>query len=104
MRSRWLKIKNKILGTKYDLSIAFVDGLTMKKLNRKYRKKLYSANVLSFPLSKNEGEILINKKYAKNKNYADSLFIHSLLHLKGYKHGVKMKIEERKIIKNRIMV
>ena len=99
MRGRWLKIKNKILGEKYDLSVAFADNLIMKKLNRKYRKKLYSANVLSFPLSKNEGEILINKKYANNKNYADSLFVHSLLHLRGYKHGVKMELEERKIMK-----
>ena len=99
MRQGWLKIKNETLGKKYDLSVAFADNLTMKKLNRKYRKKSPPANVLSFSLSKNEGEILINKKYANNKNYADSLFVHSLLHLKGYKHGAKMELEERNIIK-----
>ena len=99
MRRGWLKIKNEILGGKYDLSVAFLNSLTIKELNRRYRKKSYPADVLSFPLSDSEGEILINKKYRNNKNYADFLFIHSLLHLKGYKHGAKMELEERKIIK-----
>lgn len=98
MRRGWLKIKNKVLGEKYELSVAFVGDSTMKRLNEDYRKKLWSANVLSFSLSKNEGEILINKKYAKNKKYAARLFVHSLLHLKGLGHGRKMDSEERKIL------
>jgi len=101
MRQGWLKIKNEILGKKYDLSVAFVDDQTMEELNRRYRKKSYPADVLSFPLSKNEGEILINKKNRNDKNYADLLFVHSLLHLKGYKHGAKMEFEERNIIKQK---
>lgn len=92
-------MKNETLGKKYDLSVAFVDNQTMKQLNRKYRKKPYPADVLSFPLSKNEGEILINKKYARRKDYVGFLFIHSLLHLKGYKHGAKMELTEKKIVK-----
>lgn len=96
MRQKWLKVKNKILGSKYDLSVALVDDLTMRELNRRYRKKPHPANVLSFPLSNNEGEILINKRCAKNKNYASYLFVHSLLHLKGLRHGEKMRRAERK--------
>ena len=48
----------------------------MRRLNKLYRKN-YSAIVLSFPLSENEGEILINKNHRRSA-YADYLFIHSL--------------------------
>lgn len=98
MKSSWLKIKKQVLGEKYDLSVFFLGDGEMKRLNSVYRKKNYAANVLSFPLSKNEGEILINKKYQK-KDYGTYLFIHSLLHLKGLKHGKKMDNEELKIMK-----
>lgn len=97
MNKTWLKLKNEILGENYDLSFAYADKENMRQLNNLYRKKDYPANVLSFPLSKNEGEILINKIY-RGKNYADYLFIHSLLHLKGLKHGPKMDGQEIKIM------
>ncbi len=97
MKPFWLKLKNETLGENYDLSFCFIASDEMQKLNRLYRKKDYSANVLSFPLSKNEGEILINKIY-KETAYADYLFIHSLLHLKGLKHGSKMDKEEIEIM------
>lgn len=93
MKPSWLKLKNEILGEKYNLSFSYAGNDEMRRLNKLYRKKDYSANVLSFPLSKNEGEILINKNYQKKK-YADYLFIHSLLHLKGLKHGKKMDEKE----------
>src|SRR3989338_4107263 len=66
MKPSWLKVKNQVLGEKYDLSFSYVESGEMSRLNKLYRKKDYSANVLSFPLSGNEGEILINKKYQKN--------------------------------------
>lgn len=97
MKSAWLKLKNEILGKNYDLSFYFVASAEMQRLNSLYRKKDYSANVLSFPLSENEGEILINKNY-KRTAYTDYLFIHSLLHLKGLKHGAKMDKEETEIM------
>ncbi|MCX6731545.1 MAG: rRNA maturation RNAse YbeY [Candidatus Parcubacteria bacterium] len=93
MRKGWKKIKDKVLGKKYDLSVVVADSRTMKKLNETYRKKKGPANVLSFPLSKDMGEIFINKK----ANQKDFLFIHSLLHLKGLKHGKIMEREEQKI-------
>jgi rRNA maturation RNase YbeY len=95
MRKKWEKIKNQVLGKKYDLSVVIADNAMMKKLNETYRKKKGVTNVLSFPLSKTMGEIFISKK-ATQKDY---LFIHSLLHLKGLRHGKKMKEEEEKIIK-----
>lgn len=97
MKPSWLKLKNQVLGKKYDLSFSYAKSNEMRRLNKTYRKKDYVANVLSFPLSPNEGEILINKTYQK-KDCADYLFIHSLLHLKGLKHGKKMEEGETKIM------
>ena len=65
MKKTWLKIKNQVLGEKYDLSFSYAGNDEMQRLNKIYRQKDYSANVLSFPLSENEGEILINKNCQK---------------------------------------
>lgn len=100
MDTRWQKIKNKVLGKSFNLSVVLTDDNLLKKLNRKYRGKNKSTSVLSFRLSKKDGEIFINKKFAKQKGYFDYLFIHSLLHLKGFRHGKKMEEEEKKLIKN----
>ena len=98
MNKNWLKLKNQVLGEKYDLSFSYAGSDEMRRLNNLYRKKDCSANVLSFPLSSNEGEILINKNHRRSA-YADYLFIHSLLHLKGLKHGKKMDEKEAEIMK-----
>lgn len=96
-------IKNKILGKKYDLSLVFVNDNLSQELNSKYRKKNSPTNVLSFPLDKYEGEILMNikkiKEESKNykislKSYFTFLLIHSLLHLKGMDHSKKMSQKE----------
>ena len=99
MNKTWLKIKNQVLGEKYDLSFSYAKSDEMSRLNKLYRKKDYSANVLSFPLSENEGEILINKKYQRNAGLSFYLFIHSLLHLSGLKHSKKMDEKELEIMK-----
>ncbi|MCC6290503.1 hypothetical protein IT398_00275 [Candidatus Nomurabacteria bacterium] len=84
----WEKIKCEVLGDAYDLSVAFVTD----------RKSTH--NVLSYPLSSESGEILINKKRAKKDGYTPlELFIHGLLHLKGMRHGSRMESEEKKLIK-----
>ena len=102
------EIKNKILGRKYDLSIVFVGDTRSKTLNKKYRKKDYPTNVLSFPISKDLGEIYINIPYAKKdcknfelsfKNYLKFMIIHGSLHLNGYSHGEKMYNEEKQLLK-----
>lgn len=107
------KIKTKILGAKYELSLTFIGKERMRTLNRTHREKDYTTDVLSFPLDdlgeKSEmGEIFINLLVANKKskdfdrtpeNYLRFLFIHSLFHLKGYDHGDKMEKEEEKIRK-----
>ena len=98
-------IKNDILGKNYQLSLVFVGAARAKKLNEESRGKTYIPNVLSFPLSEDSGEIFITPVTAKTeaaafnltpKGYIGYLFIHGLLHLKGYKHGAKMeRLEQR---------
>lgn len=99
-------MKNAVLGPGYDLSVAFVDVREMKRLNRKYRRKSCSTDVLSFPLSRTSGEIVFSMTDVAKKaplfgrrpsNFLAFLFIHGLVHLKGYAHGSRMEREEEKI-------
>lgn len=92
MRRKWKEIKERVLGKNFDLSVVIANDALMKKLNETYRKKKGPTDVLSFSLSPTMGEIFINKKAAR----PDYLFIHSLLHLKGLRHGKKMETEEKK--------
>lgn len=94
------------LGQGYELSLVFVTSATSRKLNKQYREKDKATNILSFPLSKNEGEILIDIKVVKKEAvemgeddpaYLAYIFIHGLAHLKGFDHGSRMEREEKKI-------
>ena len=98
-------IKEDILGKKYCLSLAFIGKENMRKLNNKYRNKNEATNILSFPLSKTEGEILICPEVVKKeikkfgKTYPQLLqflVIHGMLHLKGMEHSSRMEIAEEK--------
>ncbi|MFH0803703.1 MAG: rRNA maturation RNAse YbeY [Candidatus Tagabacteria bacterium] len=91
------KIKEEVLGKKYELSLVLAGNALMKKLNTEYRHKNKIASVLSFPLSKKEGEIFIN--LSQKKHSPLFLFIHALLHLKGLEHSVKMKRQEQELMK-----
>lgn len=102
------EIARKILGAKYDLSLAFVGKTRAAKLNLDYRKKTYTPNVLSFPLTESAGEIIICPQVAKTEaskynlsveGYVAFLFIHGCLHLKGMDHGDTMDKQEKKYIK-----
>lgn len=101
-------IKNKILGAKYNLSLVFIGKQKAFSLNKSSRNKDYIPNVLSFPLSEKYGEIYIcpevAKKEAENFNLTTNghiafLFIHGLLHLKGYNHGKEMSKMEKRYLK-----
>lgn len=103
------KIKNKILGKNYELSLVFIGAKKSQALNKKHRKKDKSANVLTFRLSDTEGEIFICPEIAKRdapkfdmktREFIGFLFIHGLLHLKGFKHGKKMEEKEKKLKKS----
>jgi len=99
------EIKSSILGDKYELSLVFITASKISKLNKLYRKIDKPTDILSFPLSKNTGEIFIcpseTKKMAKEfnrsyDNFLSFLFIHGLVHLKGYDHGEEMEKIEKK--------
>lgn len=99
------RIKDDILGKKYSLSLAFVGAVKAAQLNVAYRKKAYVPNVLSFPLTLDSGEVFITPAVAKKEakkfsmtvnGYIGFLYIHALLHLKGYDHGDTMDTAEKK--------
>lgn len=101
-------IKDKILGKKYDLSISFLSSVEQKKINKKYRGKDKTTNVLSFSLSENSGEITFDLKKVKSeagdfemtyKKFLKYLFIHGCLHLKGFDHSSTMERQEKKYLK-----
>ncbi len=98
-------IKNDILGKDYDLSLAYVGEKKSRELNKTYRGKDKSTNVLSFTLSKKEGEIIICPAVAKREakdfdrtfpQFLGFLVIHGMLHLKGMEHSSRMEEEEKK--------
>lgn len=96
----FLPIKEKILGKKYDLTVIFCSPKESQERNKVYRDKDYPTNILSFPLSKDEGEIYISlstvradvKKFEMPyKKLLHLLVIHGILHLKGLDHGSTME-------------
>ncbi len=100
-------MKDAILGTSYELSLIFIGKDRAFALNKKHRNGNYVPNVLSFPLSKQVGEIYITPTIAKKEckkfnmtpnGYIGFLFIHGLLHLKGYPHGATMERAEKKYV------
>ena len=92
------RLKKEVLGTKYDLSVAFLLPAEMRKVTKKTKKVDKISNVLAFPLSKTSGEILICRKVAIPYT-VPYLFIHGLYHLKGLKHGARMESAEQKLLK-----
>ena len=98
-------LKNEILGKDYSLSIAFVSEKKSKEINKKYRHKDKSTNILSFALRENTGEIILCKPvikreakiFSKNfRQFLNFLVIHGMLHLKGYEHSSTMERLEAK--------
>lgn len=128
-KSDWVlfdKIKNKVMGEDYELSLNFIGKKRMRTLNNTHRQKDYTTDILSFPLDeevgasagqkekslKNQqgqmGEIFINLDKANQKakdfdrtpqNYLLFVFIHGLFHLKGYDHSDLMEKKEMAIRK-----
>ena len=92
------KIKNAVLGRRYDLSVAFLSPAKMRAVTLRTKRKNHVSNVLSFPLSPTSGEILICKAAAKPFS-VEFLFIHGALHLKGLKHSAIMEREEDRLLK-----
>ena len=91
-------VKNK----KINFSVLLAGNEEVKKLNKKFRKKNKTTDVLSFPFynyseirkfkAKNIylGDVILNFYKIDKKNFKDNfnkLWIHGLLHLLGYKHS-----------------
>lgn len=102
------KIKDFAMGKNYSLSLVFIGEKKSRELNNSYRGKDKSTNILSFPLTKKNGEIFITLKVVERQtksferkfdNLVAFLFIHGLMHLKGYDHGDTMERLETKLRK-----
>ena len=88
-----------------EVTIAFIDDAAMKELNRKFRKKARTTDVLTFPAddSYNEptatgrplGDIVISLDRARGQAFEEKhslateiryLIVHGVLHALGYDH------------------
>jgi probable rRNA maturation factor len=107
-RIAFLRIARYILGDTYELSLVICGDSLAQRMNKEYRKKTYKPNVLSFPISKNEGEIFLNipKAAREARQYrttlekrAALLFVHGCYHLKGLDHSDKMEALEQKTLR-----
>lgn len=103
------KLAEKALPRKYVVSLVICGDSLARRMNTIYRKKTYAPNVLSFPLSKHEGEIFLNIRKAEREartfgvsvqSRVALLFVHACLHLSGLDHGNVMDSREAKILKS----
>ena len=102
------KIANAVLGKNYELSLVVCGDDLARRMNKEYRKKNYKPNVLSFPLSRSEGEIFLNVRAAARearrykvplRDRLAFLFVHGCFHLKGLQHGRIMEAQEQRILR-----
>lgn len=101
------ELASDVLPRGYELSLVLCADSLATRMNKKYRKKTYSPNVLSFPLSKKEGEIFLNIRKAEREAHMMGisprdriahLFVHGCAHLKGLPHGNKMDALEARVL------
>ena len=113
--------KYRFIKKKVSLTILLSNNRNIKKLNKKFRNKNKSTDVLSFPSEKKInikkspyiGDIVVSYEFMNKpkvlnilefKIKVTKIFIHGFLHLLGYDHirlkdFKKMLIEEKKIYK-----
>ena len=104
----------------FEVSVLVTESERVHELNREYRGKDSTTDVLSFPLfdeaedAKQLGDIVLNRDriYSQAKEYGHSperelafLTVHSMLHLMGYDHEtepdrVEMRAHEEAILKD----
>ena len=103
-QKKFVLIAQKIVGDTYDLDVSFVSTHQSQQANNTYRSKNKPTNILSFPFSSQAGQIIICPAIAKKEavhlqvplhDYVCFLFIHGLLHLKGFDHSATMEHKER---------
>lgn len=108
------RIARQILGPRYALSLTLCGDDLARRMYLRYRKgrlenephraRSYASNVLSFPYSRDEGEIFVNVRKAARearqmgisvRARTALLFVHGCFHLKGHRHGSTMEGLER---------
>ena len=103
------EIAQTILGKNFELSLVICGDTLARRMNREHRKKTYAPNILSFPLSRREGEIFLNVRCAERearryhmplRERLAYLFVHGCFHLKGLDHGDRMEQEEQRVMKD----
>jgi probable rRNA maturation factor len=107
-RLPYADMKKRIVGPHYAVSLVFVGKARAQAQNRAWRRKEYIPNVLACEVTKRMGEIFICPHVAKHEahtyghSYSEHigyLFIHALLHLKGFAHGDTMEKAENRFMK-----
>ena len=92
----------------WDISLVFVSQAKARELNEKMRGKNYTPNVLSYVAGKKSAEVIICPSEAAKQapdfrlsasSFQLLLFIHGVLHIKGWVHGDKMDKCERNLLK-----
>ena len=118
---QFLPRKYRFIKKKVRLTLLLSNNKNIKKLNKKFRNKNKSTDVLSFPSEKKVdikkspyiGDIIVSYEFINKpkilnslefKNKVAKIFIHGFLHLLGYDHiklkdFKKMLVEEKKIYK-----
>ena len=111
--------KYKFLNKKVTLTILLSNNKNIKKLNKVFRKKNKSTDILSFPLDKNIkikkntylGDIIISYNYLDKPRSQDlksfkekvaKILIHGFLHLLGFDH--KKNKDYSKMLKEEIIL
>lgn len=106
-REGFRTLVERMLGKQASISLVFASRARMRLLNRRYARKSYTPNVLAFRLDEGEGEIFICPEVAAREACREGislarrvayLFIHGLLHLKGYRHGRTMERQETALL------
>lgn len=110
-------IARHILGSSYSLSLTLCGDALARRMYRRYRepalalkepRTTYASNVLSFPYTKDEGEIFLNVRKAERearrlgipvKQRVAFLLVHGCFHLKGHQHGDTMERLERNVLR-----
>lgn len=106
-----------------EVSLVFTDDAEQRALNRDYRHKDSTTNVLSFPNMDGSGppvaglprllgdvvlarETVIREAQAQGKSVADHtahLVVHGVLHLLGYDHQSQREAEEMEALERQIL-
>jgi rRNA maturation RNase YbeY len=107
-RIPFVRIKDTVLGKRFELSLALLTPSEMRRVTLERKGKDKASNVLSFRLSNTSGEVLLCPATARTEaskfgmtysTFLGYLFIHGLFHIKGLPHGGTMEREERRIMK-----